>query len=59
VPAQFPALAGQFADYIDAQLKAFRSGERANDPNKMMRMTAAKMTDAEMKAVADYIAGLR
>jgi cytochrome c553 len=59
VPALFPALGGQFADYIDAQLKAFRSGERANDPNKMMRMTAAKMTDAEMKAVADYIAGLR
>jgi cytochrome c553 len=59
VPAQFPALAGQFADYIDAQLKAFRSGERANDPSRMMRMTAAKMTDAEIKAVADYIAGLR
>lgn len=59
VPALFPALGGQFADYIDTQLKAFRSGERANDPNKMMRMTAAKMTDAEIKAVADYIAGLR
>jgi cytochrome c553 len=59
VPAQYPALGGQFADYIDAQLKAFRSGERANDPNKTMRMTAAKLTDAEIKAVADYIAGLR
>jgi cytochrome c553 len=59
VPAQFPALAGQFADYIDAQLKAFRAGARANDPNRMMRMTAAKLTDAEMKAVSDYIAGLR
>ncbi|HSD54040.1 MAG TPA: c-type cytochrome [Burkholderiales bacterium] len=59
VPAQYPALGGQFADYIDAQLKAFRSGERANDPNKTMRMTAAKMTDAEINAVADYIAGLR
>jgi cytochrome c553 len=59
VPAQYPALAGQFADYLDAQLKAFRAGARANDPNKMMRMTAAKMTDAEMKAVTDYIAGLR
>jgi cytochrome c553 len=59
VPAQYPAIAGQFADYVDAQLKAFRTGERANDPNKMMRMTAAKMTDAETKAVADYIAGLR
>jgi cytochrome c553 len=59
VPAQFPALGGQFADYLDAQLKAFRAGARANDPNRMMRMTAAKLTDAEMKAVSDYIAGLR
>lgn len=59
VPAQYPAIAGQFAEYIDAQLKAFRVGERANDPNKMMRMTAAKMSDAEIKAVANYIAGLR
>jgi cytochrome c553 len=59
IPGQFPALAGQYADYIDAQLKAFRSGARANDPNRMMRMTAAHMSDAEMKAVADYIAGLR
>ena len=59
IPGQFPALAGQFADYIDAQLQAFRSGARANDPNAMMRMTAARMRDAEMKAVADYIAGLR
>jgi cytochrome c553 len=59
VPAQFPALAGQFADYIDAQLKAFRSGARANDPNRMMRMTAARLSDAEIRAVANYIAGLR
>jgi cytochrome c553 len=59
VPVQYPAVAGQFADYIEAQLKAFRAGERANDPNRMMRTTAAKMSDAEIKAVADYIAGLR
>jgi cytochrome c553 len=59
VPGQFPALAGQFADYLHAQLMAFQSGARANDPNKMMRTTAAKLSDAEMKAVADYIAGLR
>lgn len=59
VPAQYPAIAGQFADYIDAQLKAFRAGERANDPNRMMRANAARMNDAEIKAVADYIAGLR
>jgi cytochrome c553 len=59
VPAQYPALAGQFADYLDAQLRAFQSGARANDPNKVMRMTAANLSDAEIKAVTDYIAGLR
>ena len=37
---------------------AFRSGERANDPAKMMRTIAAKMSDADIAAVADYIAGL-
>ena len=59
IPAQFPRLAGQFAEYTEAQLKAFRAGERANDPNQMMRMIAIKMTDAEIKAVSDYVAGLR
>jgi cytochrome c553 len=59
IPAQFPRIGGQFADYTEKQLKAFRDGARANDPNKMMRMVALKMTDAEVKAVADYIAGLR
>ncbi len=59
IPAQYPRIGGQFADYTEAQLKAFRDGARSNDPNKMMRMVALKMTDAEVKAVADYIAGLR
>lgn len=59
IPAQYPRIGGQFADYTEAQLKAFRDGGRANDPAKMMRMVALKMTDAEIKAVADYIAGLR
>lgn len=58
-PAQYPRLSGQFADYIEAQLKAFRAGERANDPNKMMRTVALRMSDPEIKAVSDYIAGLR
>ncbi len=58
LPAQYPRLAGQFSEYTEAQLKAFRVSERANDPNKMMQMVAVKMTDAEIKAVADYIAGL-
>lgn len=59
IPAQFPRLAGQSTDYTTAQLKIFRSGERANDPAKMMRMVAAKMSDQEINAVAEYIAGLR
>jgi cytochrome c553 len=59
IPAQFPRIGGQYAEYTEAQLKAFRDGVRANDPNKMMRMVAIKMTDAEIKAVSDYIAGLR
>jgi cytochrome c553 len=59
IPAQYPRIGGQFADYVEAQLKAFRDGSRANDPNKMMRMVAIKMTDAEIKAVSDYVAGLR
>lgn len=59
VPAQYPLLGGQYAEYIEAQLRAFRSGERANDPNRMMRVTAARLSDAEIKALANYIAGLR
>lgn len=59
VPAQFPRLAGQHPEYIVAQLKAFRAGERANDVNGMMRATASKLSDKEMAAVAEYLAGLR
>lgn len=57
LPKQFPRLGGQHADYTLAQLRTFRTGERANAP--MMMAIAAKMTDAEMAAVADYIQGLR
>ena len=59
LPAQYPRLAGQFPEYTEAQLKAFRVEERANDPEKMMRMIAGKLSDAEIKAVAEYAAGLR
>jgi cytochrome c553 len=59
VATQYPHLAGQWADYTEAQMKAWRSGERANDPNAMMRSVAAKLTDREIKAVSDFIAGLR
>ena len=57
MPAQYPRLAGQHAEYSEAQLLAFRSGARGN--NAQMMAIAAKMNDAEMKAVADYMAGLR
>lgn len=56
--AAYPALSGQHAVYTTAQLKAFRSGERSNDPNKIMRIVAGNMTDAEIEAVANYIQGL-
>ncbi|HUJ86533.1 MAG TPA: c-type cytochrome [Burkholderiales bacterium] len=59
IPIEFPHIAGQYADYVESQLKAFRSGARANDPNGMMRGVAARMTDDEIKAVAQYVAGLR
>ena len=59
LPAQYPALAGQYAEYTEDQLKKFRAGERGNDPEKMMRMIAAKLSDQQMKAVAEYAAGLR
>lgn len=59
VPAQFPRLAGQYSEYSVAQLKTFRSGERANDPNRMMRAVAEKLSDREITAVSEYIAGLR
>jgi cytochrome c553 len=59
MPAQYPRVAGQYAEYISAQLKAFRDGTRANDPNGMMRGVTARMTEREMRAVAEYAAGLR
>jgi cytochrome c553 len=57
IPAQYPRLAGQWGDYVAAQLVAFRDGVRGN--SLQMAQVAAKMNDKEIKAVADYIAGLR
>ena len=57
IPKQYPRLAGQHAEYTLQQLRTLRTGERANAP--MMMTIAAKMTDAEMQAVADYMQGLR
>jgi cytochrome c553 len=57
IPSQYPRLAGQHAAYTEAQLLAFRSGTRKN--NAQMTGVVAGMTDADIKAVSDYIAGLR
>lgn len=59
IPSQYPRLAGQHPEYAVAQLKAFRTGERANDANNMMRAVAARLTDKEIAAVAEYLSGLR
>lgn len=66
--ARFPALAGQHPEYVEAQLRAFRAAGRgdmgdnvtvrANDPNRMMRMIAAKLSDQQIAAVASYVSGL-
>jgi cytochrome c553 len=57
IPSQYPRLSGQHAEYAVAQLTAFRDGVRKN--SLQMTQVAAKMNDREIKAVADYIAGLR
>jgi cytochrome c553 len=56
IPVQYPRIAGQHAQYTEAQLYAFRTGERVN---VQMTGVASKMNDAEIKAVSDYAAGLR
>ncbi|MCP4993731.1 MAG: cytochrome c4 [Gammaproteobacteria bacterium] len=57
-PANFPRISGQHATYVEKALKDFRSGARSNDTNSMMQDVAGKMTDAEIKAVAQYVQGL-
>ncbi|WP_035057938.1 c-type cytochrome [Andreprevotia chitinilytica] len=56
IPVQFPRVASQHSAYIDAQLRAFRIGDRTN--NAPMQQVAAKMSDADIKAVAEYIQAL-
>jgi len=65
IPRNYPRVAGQYADYTYAQLRAFKNGERGADKagkdanGRIMATIANKMTDDQMKAVADYMAGLR
>ena len=59
IPVVYPRLAGQYAEYTATQLKNFRSEERSNDPGRTMRTIADKLSDKHIKALSDYIAGLR
>ena len=59
IPDKYPRLNAQYSEYTLAQLKAFRLELRKNDPSAVMRTIAQKLTEQEMKAVADYIQGLR
>lgn len=56
IPAQYPRLASQHPEYAEAQLNAFRAGQRTNSPQ--MTAIAARLSDKEIKALADYMAGL-
>jgi cytochrome c553 len=56
--ANFPAIAGQHAAYVEKALKDFRDGNRTNDASNMMQGVVARMTDKEMASVAQYIQGL-
>ncbi len=56
IPVQYPRLAGQHPELTYQWLKAYADGGR---PHPVMQGVAAKMTDADMKAVAEYAAGLR
>lgn len=58
IPPYYPRLAGQHAEYTVAQLRAFRTEQRANDANSVMRDVVAHMSEQEIKAVAEFISGL-
>lgn len=57
--ALYPAIKGQHATYVAAQLRAYKSGARATDQNQMMRNVSAMLTDEQIDAVASYVQGLR
>lgn len=58
LPPEFPRLAGQHTNYLEAQLRAFRSDSRLSNPNAMMRGISSQLSDEEIDAVAQYIADL-
>jgi len=58
IPPHYPRLAGQHAVYTAAQLRAFRTEQRANDTNNVMREIVSRMSEKEMEEVAEFIRGL-
>ncbi|GAB4393348.1 MAG: c-type cytochrome [Gammaproteobacteria bacterium] len=56
--AGFPRLSGQFAQYTELQMNAYKDGSRSNDANGIMRDIAQRMTEQQIKAVASYLEGL-
>jgi cbb3-type cytochrome c oxidase subunit III len=58
IPVQYPRLSGQWADYTVAQLNAFTQGPGARNNSDPMHTIASRLSDSDIKAVADYIAGL-
>lgn len=58
-PAAFPAVAGQQVDYLANQLTKFRDASRDNDPNKMMQLIAERLSDDEIKALANHMSSLK
>ena len=57
IPAQYPRIAGQHAEYTETTLKNFREGARRNNPT--MQQIASRLSDAEIRALADFAQGLR
>ncbi len=57
--AAFPRIGGQHAVYSAIQLRNYRTGARATDPNSMMRTITSRLTDEEIDAVASYLQGMR
>jgi len=57
--AAYPHIGGQHATYAAIQLRAYKAGTRATDPNQMMRNVAGKLTEDEIDAVASYLQGMR
>lgn len=59
IPAQFPHLAGQYASYTSAQLKAYQTGARGGQNAHVMKSVVERLSDKEMAALGEYISGLR